>query len=88
MTTSTSLLDAPIWNDPGTWIVLGISLLFVVVGVVMHHIIMKIVRQSAAMEAATPRGDGPPQPPRPAPGEHEDGNEGSKDDGPSPPQGR
>jgi anthranilate phosphoribosyltransferase len=27
-----SLLDAPIWNDAGTWIVLGISLLFLVVG--------------------------------------------------------
>jgi len=41
---STSLWDAPIWHDPGTWIVLGISLLFLVVGVVMHRIIMKVVR--------------------------------------------
>ncbi len=40
----TSLLDAPIWNDPSTWIVLGVSLLFLVVGIVMHRIIMKIVR--------------------------------------------
>lgn len=42
-----SLLDAPIWHDAGTWIVLGISLLFIVVGVVMHHIIMKVVRAPA-----------------------------------------
>jgi hypothetical protein len=28
-----SLLDAPIWSDAGTWIVLGISLLFIVVGI-------------------------------------------------------
>lgn len=41
---NTNLLDAPIWNDPATWIVLGISVLFIVVGIVMHHIIMKVVR--------------------------------------------
>ena len=39
-----SLLDAPIWNDPGTWIVLGISLLFIVVGLVMHRVIMMVLR--------------------------------------------
>ena len=39
-----SLLDAPIWNDAGTWIVLGISLLFIVVGIVMHRVIMKVLR--------------------------------------------
>lgn len=42
-----SLLDAPIWNDAGTWIVLGISLLFLVVGVVMHRIILQITRTPA-----------------------------------------
>ncbi|MDI9857415.1 hypothetical protein [Comamonas sp. 17RB] len=42
-----SLLDAPIWNDAGTWIVLGISLLFLVVGVVMHRIILQIARTPA-----------------------------------------
>ncbi|MDR2327911.1 MAG: hypothetical protein LBE51_21240 [Acidovorax sp.] len=30
-----SLLDAPIWNDAGTCIVLGISLLFTVVGLIV-----------------------------------------------------
>ena len=39
-----SLLDAPIWNDAGTWIVLGISLLFIVVGIVMHRVIMTVLR--------------------------------------------
>jgi len=39
-----SLLDAPIWSDPGTWIALGISLLFVVVGVAMHLVIRKVLR--------------------------------------------
>ena len=50
----TSLLDAPIWNDPSTWIVLGVSLLFLVVGIVMHRIIMKVVRTPAPEEAASP----------------------------------
>ena len=42
-----SLLDAPIWNDAGTWIVLGISALFIVVGIVMHRVIMNVVRAPA-----------------------------------------
>ena len=47
-----SLLDAPIWNDAGTWIVLGISLLFIVVGVAMHRIILKITRAPVPEDAA------------------------------------
>jgi len=39
-----SLLDAPIWHDAGTWIVLGVSLLFIAVGVAMHHVIRKVLR--------------------------------------------
>lgn len=50
-----SLLDAPIWNDPATWIVLGVSLLFIVVGIVMHRIVMKVLRGPAP---AAPSGDG------------------------------
>lgn len=42
-----SLLDAPIWNDAGTWIVLCVSLLFIVVGIAMHRIVMKVVRAPA-----------------------------------------
>ena len=49
-----SLLDAPIWHDAGTWIVLGISLLFIVVGAVMHHTIMKVVRAPAPEAAPAP----------------------------------
>ena len=40
-----SLLDAPIWNDAGTWIVLGVSLLFIIVGVAMHQVIRKVLRK-------------------------------------------
>lgn len=67
-----SLLDAPIWHDAGTWIVLGISLLFIVVGVVMHHIIMKVVRAPApeavpAAVSATPAAAVATPPATPAP---------------------
>ena len=39
-----SLLDAPIWRDSGTWIVLGVSLLTIVVAVVMHQAIRRVLR--------------------------------------------
>ncbi len=63
---STSLWDAPIWQDPGTWIVLGISLLFLVVGWAMHRIILKVVRNPASRPApntpSPPAGQDPPAP--------------------------
>lgn len=59
-----SLLDAPIWNDPGTWIVLGVSLLFLVVAAVMHRIIMKVVRGGPDARTATPAHSTSPQPAR------------------------
>ncbi len=46
-----SLLDAPIWQDPGTWIVLGVSLLFIIVGLVMHQVIRKVLRAPQANES-------------------------------------
>ncbi|SER11788.1 hypothetical protein [Giesbergeria anulus] len=57
---STSLWDAPIWQDSGTWIVLGISLLFLVVGAIMHRTIMKVVRTPPPPDSAPPEN----QPPR------------------------
>lgn len=32
------------WQDPGTWIALGVSLLFVVAGFVIHRIFVKILK--------------------------------------------
>jgi ABC-type bacteriocin/lantibiotic exporter with double-glycine peptidase domain len=32
------------WNDSGTWIALGISVLFLLVGVVMHRVIKKVLQ--------------------------------------------
>ena len=36
------------WQDPGLWIALGISALFVVVGLVMHRVFVKILKQGSA----------------------------------------
>ena len=33
------------WHDPGLWIALGISALFIVVGFAMHPVFIKILQQ-------------------------------------------
>ncbi len=33
------------WRDPGTWIALGVSALFVAAGFVMHRVFVKILKQ-------------------------------------------
>ncbi len=43
------------WRDPGAWIAIGVSLLFVVVALVMHRVIVKILK------------GGPEKPPEPLP---------------------
>ncbi|GAB1384871.1 hypothetical protein MASR1M59_00190 [Melaminivora sp.] len=54
-----SLLDAPIWQDPGTWIVLGVSLLSLLVALAMHQVIRKVLR--------APPPESAPAPPTPEP---------------------
>ena len=46
-------MPASLWSDPGTWIALGISALFIVVGWVMHRVIVKVLKSQpdAALEA-------------------------------------
>jgi hypothetical protein len=41
-------MPTSLWSDPGTWIALGISALFLVVALVMHRVIMKVLKGSAA----------------------------------------
>jgi hypothetical protein len=36
------------WQDPGLWIALGISALFIGVGLVMHRVFVKILKQPLA----------------------------------------
>lgn len=35
------------WQDPGTWIALGVSALFVVAGFVMHRVFMRVLKTPA-----------------------------------------
>ena len=35
------------WQDPGLWIALGVSALFIVVGLVMHRVFVKILKQGS-----------------------------------------
>jgi len=35
------------WRDPGTWIALGVSALFVVAGFVMHRVFVRVLKQGA-----------------------------------------
>ncbi len=35
------------WRDPGAWIALGVSLLFVVVGWGLHRVFVKILKTGA-----------------------------------------
>src|SRR3989344_633058 len=39
--------DTAMWRDPGTWIALGISALFIVAGFVMHRVFTKILKQGS-----------------------------------------
>jgi hypothetical protein len=35
------------WRDPGAWIGIGVSLLFVVVALVMHRVIVKVLKNGS-----------------------------------------
>ncbi len=35
------------WQDPGTWIALGVSAVFVVAGLVMHRVFVRILKNGA-----------------------------------------
>ena len=42
------------WRDAGTWIALGVSVLFIVAGLVMHRIFVKILK-NGSIEPSTPQ---------------------------------
>ncbi len=35
------------WHGPGAWIAIGISFLFIVVGIAMHRVFVKVLKQGA-----------------------------------------
>lgn len=44
------------WQDPGTWIALGVSALFVVAGFVMHRVFVRVLKtpEPQAVDADQP----------------------------------
>jgi hypothetical protein len=38
------------WQDPGLWIALGISALFIVVGVVMHRVFVRVLKGAPTVQ--------------------------------------
>lgn len=47
------------WQDPGTWIALGVSLLFIVAGFVMHRVFVKILKNGSVEPSTPPAGQTP-----------------------------
>ena len=45
-----------LWQDPGTWIALGVSALFVVAGFVMHRVFVRVLKtpEPPAVDADQP----------------------------------
>ena len=44
------------WHDPGTWIALGVSALFIVAGFVMHRVFVKILKNGSVEPSTPPAG--------------------------------
>jgi hypothetical protein len=48
-----------VWHDPGTWIALGVSALFIVAGFVMHRVFVKILKNGSVEPSTSPAGQTP-----------------------------
>ncbi|MFW5333042.1 hypothetical protein [Hydrogenophaga sp. ZJX-1] len=47
-------MNLPVWlQNEGAWIAIGISLLFIVAGVVMHRVIKKVLQTPPSQENKT-----------------------------------
>jgi hypothetical protein len=46
---------ASLWRDPGAWIAIGISVLFLLVAWVMHRVIVKVLKASPPTQEAAAR---------------------------------
>ena len=52
-------MPASLWSDPGTWIALGISALFLVAAWVLHRVFVRVLKSAppetpGALSTATP----------------------------------
>lgn len=59
------------WRDPGAWIALGVSLVFIVAGFVMHRIFVKILKNGSPEPSVPPAGQTQPLPAKPPLESHE-----------------
>ena len=59
------------WRDPGAWIALGVSLVFIVAGFVMHRVFVKILKTGSPEPSIPPAGQTPPLPANPPLESHE-----------------
>jgi hypothetical protein len=59
------------WQDPGTWIALGVSLLFIVAGFVMHRVFVKILKNGSVEPSIPPAGQLKPSAPPTSQDSHE-----------------
>ncbi len=59
------------WRDPGTWIALGVSLVFIVAGFVMHRVFLKILKTGSDAPSVSPAAQVQPPPTSPSLESHE-----------------
>jgi hypothetical protein len=60
-----------VWHDPGTWIALGVSALFLVAGFVMRRVFVKILKNGSVEPSTSPAG----QPQASSPPTHQEPHE-------------
>lgn len=51
------------WRDPGLWIAMGVSVLFIIVGLVMHRIFVNVLKNGTNPPAHPPAAQTPPSAP-------------------------
>ena len=44
------------WRDAGTWIALGVSVLFIVAGLIMHRVFLRILKTGSPEPSTLPAG--------------------------------
>jgi hypothetical protein len=52
-----------LWRDPGAWIAIGVSVLFIIVGLVMHRIFVNVLQNGANPPPHPPAAQTPPSAP-------------------------
>jgi hypothetical protein len=51
-----------LWRDTGTWVALGVSALFIVAGIILHRVFLKILKTGSPEPSPSPTGQTSPSP--------------------------